>query len=245
MPDYYAADLAYIHDTGFSSYALGAAPGIRGLLKAAGIRSGHAVDLGCGSGRLAADLLRHGYRVTGVDQSAAILKLARQHAPDAQLVRASLLACAVPACDAVTSIGECINYLADPANSRARLRKLFRRIHAALRPGGLFVFDFAEPARVPAQQPAKNWVSGDGWAVLVSTTGDAARARLERRIVSFRQIGARYRRSEEVHRLNLYRATDLAADLAALGFAAQILTSYGEFPLIPGCAAIAARKAEC
>ena len=201
------------------------------------------MDLGCGSGRLAADLLDHGYRVTGVDQSAAILKLARQHAPDAQLVHASLLACDLPGCDAVISIGECINYLADPANSRGRLRKLFRRIHSALRPGGLFVFDFAEPARVPAQSPAKSWMAGEDWAVLVSTTGDAARGKLERRITSFRKRGANYRRSEEVHRLNLYRAADLAADLAKLGFATDVLSAYGKFPLLPGCAAIAARKA--
>ena len=45
----YRDDLSYIHHVGFGGLAGGAAPGLIGLLREAGIREGLVVDLGCGS----------------------------------------------------------------------------------------------------------------------------------------------------------------------------------------------------
>jgi hypothetical protein len=45
MEGWYGEDLAYVHDVGFSGYALGAAPGILGILARGGIREGLVVDL--------------------------------------------------------------------------------------------------------------------------------------------------------------------------------------------------------
>ncbi|MBM3774653.1 MAG: methyltransferase domain-containing protein [Acidobacteria bacterium] len=66
----YGDDLAYIHDAGFSRFAIEAAPELLKLLRRGGVRGGLVVDLGCGSGRWARALSRAGYRVLGVDQSA-------------------------------------------------------------------------------------------------------------------------------------------------------------------------------
>ena len=71
MPGY-REDLAYVHDAGFRDYALNAAPGLLRMLRKNGVTEGLVVDLGCGSGRWAAELNRAGYRVLGVDQSAAM-----------------------------------------------------------------------------------------------------------------------------------------------------------------------------
>lgn len=48
------------------------------LLPLIGDKTGNALDVGCGSGRDAAWLARHGWRVTAVDPSAAMLDGARQ-----------------------------------------------------------------------------------------------------------------------------------------------------------------------
>src|SRR5262245_26473393 len=65
--DPYREDLAYIHDVGFSAFALQAAPGLLALLRRGGVTQGLVVDLGCGTGLWAAELLRAGYQVLGVD----------------------------------------------------------------------------------------------------------------------------------------------------------------------------------
>ena len=49
------------------------------------------LDFGCGTGRpIAEELLRRGYRVTGVDGSAGMLAIARRVIPDARLLRGRL-----------------------------------------------------------------------------------------------------------------------------------------------------------
>jgi len=149
----YREDLAYIHDAGFRDYALNAAPGLLEILRNNDVTGGLVVDLGCGSGRWAAELSRAGYRVFGVDQSAAMIRLARKMAPGSRFKIESLLRTALPACGAITSIGECLNYCFDEKNSRTELIHLFERAHRALRPGGVLVFDVAEPSRIPRSMP--------------------------------------------------------------------------------------------
>jgi SAM-dependent methyltransferase len=241
MPGY-AEDLAYIHDVGFSGYVSSAAPELLDLLRRNGIAGGLVVDLGCGGGRWARMLTREGYEVLGIDQSPHMIRLARRNAPRAEFRVGSLLREAIPRCDAVTSIGECLNYLFDADHGKRAMARFFRRVLRALRPGGVFVFDIAGPGRIPANAPVKNWMEGKGWAVLVETSGDAGKRLLERRIVSFRKVGARYRRSEELHRLRLYDGAEMVAELEAQGFRVERMPGFGGFRLLPGMEAFLARK---
>ncbi len=239
MPGY-REDLAYIHDAGFRDYALHAAPGLLEILRKNGVTDGLVVDLGCGSGRWAAELNRARYRVFGVDQSAAMIRLARKIAPDSTFKIASLLRTGLPSCDAITSIGECLNYCFDEKNSRTELIDLFKRAHRALRPGGVLLFDVAEPARIPRSMPQTKWIEGRDWSLFVSITGDRAHHTLQREIVCFRKKGKLYRRSQETHNLRLYRANDLARGLAQCGFSARRISGYGDFQFPPGIAGVLA-----
>lgn len=164
----YRDDLAYVHDAGFSDYCLNAAPGLLRLLRRNGIPSGLVSDLGCGSGCWARELSRAGYDVFGVDQSAAFIRMARKIAPRAGFVVASLHSVELPACDTVTSLGECFNYCFDRGRG---LTRLFARVYRALRPGGVFVFDVAGPARIPESTPQQRRFQGRDWAILVETAG--------------------------------------------------------------------------
>ena len=237
----YREDLAFIHDDGFRDFAVGATPGLHAILRKHGIKNGLVVDLGCGSGRWARELTTAGHQVLGVDQSPAMIRLARGIAPGATFRAASLWSAELPQCDAVTSLGECLNYTFDRRNSRAALRGLFRRVFRSLRPGGVFIFDIAEPARIPDGTERK-WSEGNGWTILVEIDGDRARHLLRRRIVCFRCVGNSYRRSEELHVLRLYRANDLIDDLHRAGFQARRLAGYGSFRLPPGITGILAVK---
>jgi SAM-dependent methyltransferase len=248
----YGEDLAYIHDAGFGDFARGAASALLETLDAYRIGEGLVVDLGCGSGIWAAELLRAGYRVLGVDISAAMIRLARRGAPGARFEVGSLLEFDLPRCDAVTAIGECINYTFDPRAGRnalsglGALGVLFGRVFRALRPGGVFIFDFAEhfaePGQVPAGGHRWKYAGGPDWAVLVDAAEDRRRGTLTRRIVSFRRNGRWYRRSEERHILRLYGGDELRAELRRTGFHAELFGRYGRMRLRPGCAGIVAAK---
>ncbi len=62
MKEFYKEDLAFIHDTGHSDFALKSAPGILDILRRNEIRDGLVVDLGCGSGLWAEQLVKAGYQ---------------------------------------------------------------------------------------------------------------------------------------------------------------------------------------
>ena len=137
----YHDDLAYIHDVGFGDFAKNSAPGLLEILRESQITTGLVVDLGCGSGIWARELSRADYDVLGIDISPAMIEIARNRVPRAEFRVESLLRARLPECGAVTSLGECVNYLFDRSNTIRRLRRLFDRVFAALRPGGVFVFD--------------------------------------------------------------------------------------------------------
>jgi trans-aconitate methyltransferase len=111
MTAWYNEDLAYIHDAGFRDYALKSAPGILELLKQRQIRTGLIVDLGCGSGLSAEVLHQAGYQLLGIDISEAMIAIAKTRVPTAEFCLESLFTAEIPACAAVISIGECLNYL--------------------------------------------------------------------------------------------------------------------------------------
>ncbi|HVP50908.1 MAG TPA: class I SAM-dependent methyltransferase [Terriglobales bacterium] len=232
----YQPDLAYIHDVGFGDFSRKAGPGLLAILRRAGIHRGRIVDLGCGSGIWAAELTRWGYDVVGVDISRAMIRLARKRAPAAKFVNASFLRAQLPRCDAVTAIGECLNYTFDGRNSRRELARFFRRVSEALRPGGVFIFDIAEPGRALRRAHAQ----GKDWAILFEAV--PGRDLLIRRMTTFRKVGKLYRRSQEIHRLRLYRGSDVAGELRAAGFTVRVLHAYGHMPLPPGCTAFVATK---
>src|SRR5689334_16023148 len=112
----YSEDLAYIHDAGYGDFARGAAPAALKTLRARGIATGLVVDLGCGSGIWAQALLAAGYDVLGIDISPTMIRLARRKAPGARFLTGSLFSMSLPACAAVTAMGECVNYAFDRRN---------------------------------------------------------------------------------------------------------------------------------
>ena len=105
-------------------------------------------ELGCGTGSLAAVLQPLGpYRYSGADGSAAMVEIARARADRGEVEAAFAVAdFADPApgapFDAVLLLYDGLNYVVDPA----ALGGLFGAAFAALRPGGLFVFDQSTPA---------------------------------------------------------------------------------------------------
>lgn len=97
----------------------------------------HVIDLGCGNGRLTRQLADAGYKVTGIDASDNMLRLAREEYPSLQFQHG----------DAVTFR---LDEPADAIFSNAVLHwidadlqaQMLRNVAANLRVGGEFVFEF-------------------------------------------------------------------------------------------------------
>jgi SAM-dependent methyltransferase len=240
LPRWYGEDLAYIHDVGHAEFALRSAPGILEILARSGIRDGLVVDLGCGSGLWARELVDAGYLVFGIDKSEAMITLSRKRVPEAEFRVGTLFDAEIPPCGAVTAVSEVLNYLFD--EEPGGLAPLFRRVFEALVSGGVFVFDVLGPGQVPPGAKARGFRVGEDWAVLSEREEDAERGTLERRIVSFRKVGEHYRRDDEVHRVRLYDPSELAAELGELGFEVRTVRAYGDYPLGKNHAAFEARK---
>lgn len=242
MNEWYKEDLAFIHDAGFRDFALKSAPGILEILVQNKINSGLVVDLGCGSGLWANELIKANYQVLGVDISESMIAIAQTRVPQSEFRVESLFKTDIPPCHAVTSIGECLSYLFDSDNERQTLIQLFVRIYQALIPGGVFIFDIAEVGQVAQGNTTQKFTEGKDWVVLVEKEEQRSQNILTRRIITFRKVGEYYRRDDEIHRLLLYRATQIATDLRQIGFRVQTTRNYGSYYLPKGNVAFVARK---
>ena len=203
MTDAYREDLAYIHDVGFGHLAKNAAQVLLDALRQSAIDRGTVIDLGCGSGLLARELAAAGYGVLGIDISEALLNIAKERVPTAHFRQESILKAELPPCAAVAAIGECFNYLFDEDNTEQALYALLRSIHEALDPGGLLLFDVAEPGRIPGSGSQQAHTQGEDWAVIMSADEDRTNGLLTRRITTYRKVGELYRRDQEIHQLRL------------------------------------------
>ena len=231
---FYPADLARIHDEGFGDFGRAAAAEVLRRLPPAGL----VVELGCGTGITSQILSDAGREVLGIDIAPDMLALARRRAPRAAFRQGSIWDAELPRCAAVTAIGEVVNYSADERAGRARLPGLLVRVHEALVPGGVFLFDFATPGRGTLRRGGPQVAEGEGWRIESDAREYGAQQTLERRL----RLEIDGRRRTEVHRLHLYARDDVRAELERAGFRPEPLDRYGDFVFWPGYAAFAAVK---
>ena len=92
------------------------------------------LDAGCGTGRVAVELARRGYDVTGVDNDASMLEVARR-SPEVRWHDADLAALELPQrFELVVAAGNVVVFLAEGTE-----QEVLRRLAAHLLPGGLLV----------------------------------------------------------------------------------------------------------
>ncbi len=236
---YYRRDLALIHHRGFGFHADVCAPGILRLLEPVIARGGLVLEIGCGSGLLTRHLVGAGLRVVATDASQAMLDLARETAPGADIRLLVLPDDPLPEADAVVGVGHALNYLPD-AESVARGLEAVGR---ALRPGGVLALDLCdlEWARERAGAPPRGWV-GEDWA-LVTEFSVPAPDRFVRRMATFvREADGSWRRDDERHENVLIETAGVPELLAGVGIEASVLESFGDEELPAGLRAIVGRR---
>lgn len=99
----------------------------------------HVLDLCCGTGQIAAGLAERGYQVTGLDGSAAMLRFARENAPEAEFIQADARTFTLPQhFQAVISAFDSLNHVME----LNELTTVFRNVYNVLaNEEGMFLFD--------------------------------------------------------------------------------------------------------
>lgn len=240
MLEIYRDDLAHIHNAGFGAFAKAAADYLSKFFRTPPNSIGRIVDVGCGSGISSRVFADAGFSVIGIDSSPAMIQLARIAAPRAEFVQASAYEVALPRCDAVVALGEVLNYHDDPDQAFVAIRNFVRSAHAALRTGGLFVFDVIVSG-TPSLD-SKTWAAGEDWAILVNTTEDAGRRLLARDIEIFRAKAECYRRTREHHVVRVLDRDEVTNVLTEFGFDFDVAEAYGATRLLPRRIAVTARR---
>ncbi len=198
--------------------------------------AGHTLlDLACGTGTLALLLAERGWRVVGIDQSAAMLAEAERKAaalPEPVAVRfvqgdmRDIVAAQLV--DLVTCCYDTINYL----TLESDLLRCFQSVARALVPGGLFCFDLATDYFLEHHWQGVELEEFEGATQVMDShynhaTGDSTLV-----LTGFVEVSpGRYRRFREVHVERGYPEATVRAHLATAGLLVEAV--YDCFTLQP------------
>jgi SAM-dependent methyltransferase len=236
--NYYLPDLAWIHDAGYSFHAKQTAPGIIRILRDGGLTPGNSVvDVGCGSGLLAAELLEAGFAVHGIDASEAMIALARAKVPRATFDVMRLptgveagRSSGLPEAKAIVSTGHVLNYL----ESRDCIRQALGELARAIQPGGVIAIDLMTEQYCEARDIGQVHAKVEDEWLIVTRFSRPQPYRYDRAITVFRLVEGLWRRSDECHRNTTFDAEEALQILRANRVEAQLRPAFGSETLREG-----------
>ena len=191
------------------------------LLQKAGAQGGRVCECACGTGELTIRLQRLGFHMTGVDLSQEMLSAAQQKARDQGVlqpfVQQDMCRLALHRRqDAILCTCDGVNYLLTPD----RVRRFFRAAYAALKPGGVLIFDLSTPDKLQNTLGNQTLGSVEEDVSYVWQNAYHPRTRtVDMRLAIFvRGEDGRYERLEEMQTQRAYTKEELQAYLAEAGF---------------------------
>jgi len=134
----------------------GEATFVRDLLCLQGVESGDILELGCGTGKHALNLVQMGYRMQGVDVSPAMVAAARSHLPVALSKQITFEEGDVRSVRLEKKFGAVISlfHVASYQTSNDDIAAMFQTAAQHLNAGGVFLFDCWYGPAVLTERPA-------------------------------------------------------------------------------------------
>lgn len=186
-------------------------------------------DCACGTGQLSIRFAKAGHNVTGIDISERMLFVAQQKARKAGLripfVQQDMqkLALHKPV-DVVNAACDGVNYLASDEEAQA----FFHSAFAALKPGGLLMFDVSSRYKLEAILGNNTYGLDDGdMAYLWLNAYDDESHLIRMDLTLFQKQGELYKKHVETHIQRAYEQNELTNMMQSAGF--YDINVYGEF----------------
>ena len=177
------------------------------------------VDLGCGTGTMALMLARRGWRVWGVDGSAAMIaeasKKLRSRTSRVALLRQPLTHLRLPERVVLaTSLFDTLNHL----TTRRALFAAFRRVHSALLPGGYFIFDLNNELCFKTLWTQTDAIDHRDFTLILRNIYNPEKGSAASHVTLFVREGDRFRCERETVRERYYADVEVTALLQKAGF---------------------------
>ena len=192
-------------------------------LKEAGILRGRGLDIGCGSGYFTRFLRKQGYEMTGIDVSAEMLSKAQSLGGGVQYVQEDVRRLKIAGkADFAVAVNDCFNYVPPQDISAA-----FCRVAAALRKGGVFLFDVSSEYKL-REIVGNNVFCEDRDKAAFMWFNRLSEDRVEMDVTIFADRGdGLFVRSDERHVQYIHAAETLVSELKKAGF--DCLKTEGAF----------------
>jgi SAM-dependent methyltransferase len=192
-------------------------------------QAAHILDLGCGTGQIAQQLLNKGYRVTGLDASEGMLNYARNNAPTGKFLLEDARFFKLPSSfHAVLSTTAALNHLM----SLEELKSVFQNVYSALLENGLFLFDLNMEEDYKLDGLDDSVVAGDvkddyAWAYQENYRQDEKIS--QAKVTIFQLLEGQWQRSNVTWLTKAYSKDKVQSALETVGFREVcIYTSQGD-----------------
>jgi len=175
------------------------------------------LDVCCGSGHVTRELVKRGYRVTGVDASAELIELARHDLPDVDFHVQDVTELALDGrFDAALSTFDSLNHIL----TLEGLFSAFARVRRVLKRGGLFVFDMNLDEAYAAETREWSATVSESSIGLVRGAFDRVTQRAATELIWFVPAGANglWEQRRSVVEQRTYPQTDILRGLHNAGF---------------------------
>lgn len=176
------------------------------------------IDIGCGNGYFTRALCAAGYDAFGVDISAEMLNTAKRLAAEKgqriEFLSGDITKLKINGrADFAVAVNDCLNYV-----EKSKLRAAFTHVYAALKKGGIFIFDVSSPEKLTGTI-GNNTFCDDGDDVTYLWFNSLKGDRVEMELTFFiRNADGTYRRADETHVQYVHGEELLAGELEASGF---------------------------
>jgi SAM-dependent methyltransferase len=190
-------------------------PTVEKLLLASISPKARILDLCCGSGQMARELSSRGYDVVGLDGSAQMIELARRNAPEVPFILADARQFSLaPKFNAILCS---FNSLAHATNVE-ELTSILQNAHAALKPGGLLLFDISLEQAYTTKWRGSFGDAQEDAAWIVKPSYDAKTRFARNDVTVFRREGEWWQRSDFTITQRCFSDTELRGALARADF---------------------------
>ncbi len=213
---------ALIYNRGMAEdFCRRAFPAIDSLLLSQLPRHARILDLCCGTGQMARELSQLGYRVTGLDSSEQMIRIARDNVPGADFILADARSFTfAPTFDAVIST---FNSLAHAENI-TELSSILGNAHSALNPNGLMLFDVSMEDSYTSKWHGSFGEAQPDVAWIVHPTYSRQSHSAQNDVTVFRRVGLSWERDDFTITQRCFSESEIRAALSSAG--SKIITTY-------------------